>query len=244
MKRTIESILYQSYSPDIIRINIPNVFKRTGQIYDRIPDFLNHPKIQIKRYNEDFGPIMKILPTFMDYQDNPNANIIFVDDDVLMLPKTIETYVNYMNQQKDYIYCLSGFDYSLQDQWNRSFGKPTFVNIAEGYMSVCLSSAVIQKLKKSVLSMLDYYKFFSMNEFCFTSDDLMLGNFYAMNNTPIFKIHEPDVNFEIWWRHGCELSYGRDGDGIVHMAVDHHNTRYNQAFNYLVENRMNFLLTN
>ena len=41
MKNTLDSILNQTHPPDLIRINIPKQFKRTGQYYD-IPKFIKN----------------------------------------------------------------------------------------------------------------------------------------------------------------------------------------------------------
>lgn len=243
MKNTIDSILNQTYPPNLIRINIPKQFKRTGQTYD-IPEFIkNNDKIQIFQYEEDYGPIMKLLPTLSDYSEHPNANIIYVDDDVLMLPNTIETFIKYININPNFVYCLSGFDFKGPQNWIRNNNVPCYVNIPEGYMSVCFSSSVINKItNKNNYSIEDYYRSFSKNEYCFTSDDLMIGNFLAMNNIYIYKIHDDKANFNLWWKSGCELQYGKSGDGIMHLETDQHFTRYNKAFQYLVENNMNYFI--
>ena len=241
MKNTLDSILNQSHPPDLIRINIPKQFKRTGQYYE-IPDFIkNNNKIQIFQYEEDYGPIMKLLPTLLDYSEHPNANIIYVDDDVLMLPHTIETFIKYININPNFVYCLSGFDFKGNNNWIRNKNTPCFVNVPEGYMSVCLSNTVIKKITQNY-SIKDYYDFFSKNEYCFTGDDLMIGNFLAMNNISIYKIHDDKANFNLWWKSGCELQYGKSGDGIMHLGQDQHFTRYNKALQYLIENNMNYLL--
>ena len=242
MKNTLDSILNQTHPPDLIRINIPKQFKRTGQYYDDIPDFIkNNDKIQIFQYEEDYGPIMKLLPTLLDYSEHPNANIIYVDDDVLMLPHTIETFIKYININPNFVYCLSGFNYKGDKKRWLVNHTPSYVNVPEGYMSVCLSNAVIKKIKQNS-SIEDYYRFFSKNEYCFTSDDLMIGNFLAMNNILIYEIHDDKANFYLWWKSGCELQYGKSGDGIQHLEQDQHFTRYNKAFQYLIENNMNFFI--
>jgi hypothetical protein len=243
MKNTLDSILNQTYPPDLIRINIPKQFKRTGQTYE-IPDFIqNNNKIQIFQYEEDYGPIMKLLPTLSDYSEHPNANIIYVDDDVLMLPHTIETFIKYININPNFVYCLSGFDFKGHQNWIRNNNVPCYVNIPEGYMSVCFSNSIINKITNQInYSIKDYYRFFSKNEYCFTSDDLMIGNFLAMNNIQIYKIHDDKANFNLWWKSGCELQYGKSGDGIMHLETDQHFTRYNKAFQYLIENNMNYFI--
>ena len=235
----IESILNQTHPPDLIRINIPKIFKRTQQSYDNIPRFLiGNPKIQLIQYEEDMGPIMKFLPTFLDY---PNADIICVDDDVLMMPKTIETFLKYLKINPHHVYCFSGFHFDSNGNWNRTNGASSFVNIAEGYMAVYYSNSVIQKFKSSSLSLLDYYKIFSKNEYCFTSDDLMMSNYIALNNLSIYKIYDNEANFDQWWQSGCELSYGKSGDGIMHLGQDQHFTRYNKAYQHLINNRINYI---
>ena len=237
MKKVIDSILNQTLKPDLIRINIPKIHKRSNQTY-KIPIFiLNNPKIKIYTYDEDLGPIKKILPSIIEEK---NATIIYTDDDVLMLPKTIEIFMNYASNDPYYVYCLSGFNYNRNLSWNINKNLfSEFVNIPEGYMSVCLSSSLIKQISKKLLS--KYYNLCKKNEFCFTSDDLILGNFFAMNNIKIIRIHEEDTNFYEWWYSGCELSYGKDGDGIQHISNDEHYSRYNNAYDFLKLNNINYL---
>jgi hypothetical protein len=236
MQKTIDSILNQTKPPDLIRINIPAIFKRTGETYI-IPNFLlNHPKIQVVQYKEDYGPIMKILPTIMDYKNHSNASIIYTDDDVIMLPKTIETFLKLEDKYPEYTLCFSGFQFNGKNRWNRN-NTECFVNVAEGYMCVYLNKNVLGRMRYSLM---DYYKMISQNEYCFTSDDLMMGNFYAMNGIFVYKIQTDEVNYNLWWNSGCELPYGKDGDGISSLASDQHFTRYNNAYDYLKHLNINF----
>jgi len=237
IQKTIDSILNQTTPPDLIRINIPTIFKRTGENYI-IPNFLlNHPKIQVVQYKEDYGPIMKILPTIMDYKNHSNASIIYTDDDVIMLPKTIETFLKTGNTYPEYTLCFSGFQFNGKNRWNRN-NTECFVNVPEGYMCVYLNKNVLGRMRYSLI---DYYKMISQNEYCFTSDDLMMGNFYAMNGIFVYKIQTDEVNYNLWWNSGCELPYGKDGDGISSLASDQHFTRYNNAYDYLKYLNINFL---
>ena len=240
IEKTIDSILNQSIPPDLIRINIPTIFKRTGEMYS-IPNFLlNHPKIQVVQYKEDYGPIMKILPTIMDYKDHSNVSIIYTDDDVIMLPKTIETFVNVGNNNthSQHVLCFSGFQFNGRKRWIRNETE-CFVNIPEGYMCIYLNNNVLNKMRYSLM---DYYKITSQNEYCFTSDDLIMGNFYAMNGIFVYKIQTEEVNYNLWWSSGCELPYGKNGDGISDLSSDQHFTRYNNAFDYLKQRNINFFL--
>jgi len=77
IEKTLNTILNQSYPPDLIRINIPKTFKRTGETYT-IPSFIkDNSKIKIYEYDEDYGPIMKFLPACIDYKDDDNTIIIY-----------------------------------------------------------------------------------------------------------------------------------------------------------------------
>jgi hypothetical protein len=241
MKPVIDSIWNQTIKPDIIRINIPKIFKRHNQEYI-IPDFiLNDSKIHVYQYDKDYGPIMKILPTLFDYQNNDNVNIIYTDDDVLMLPTTIEVFLKY-NDDKNNVLCYSGFNLNTIKSWNRPKIECN-VDIAEGYMSVFLNNNIIKKLT-SEFSLFDYFNMVESNEFCFTSDDLLLSNFFNIKNLKKLKIHDQSCNFDIWWNSGCELQYGREGDGIMHLANDQHYSRYQNALYHLHNLRLNYLLPN
>lgn len=202
MEKTINSILNQSVSPTLIRINIPKVFKRTGESYI-IPTFIsNNPKIKIYEYEEDYGPIMKVLPTIMDYKDDDHTIIIYGDDDVLTLPLTIENYLDFMIKDSKNIYCLSGFNFMNDNSFNNR------VNIVEGFATVCLKSNIIKT------SIIEYYNIIKDNKDCFQSDDLTLSNFFAMNKIKLYQVYTEKANIDLWWNSGCELNYGNLKDGL------------------------------
>ena len=118
--QVINSLLKQTYPPTLIRINIPKIFKRTKENY-KIPIFItNNPKIKIFQYEQDYGPIMKFLPTIIDYKNDNNKVIIYGDDDVLFLPKTIETYLKFIIINPNNVYCLTGFTYNTLDNWTET----------------------------------------------------------------------------------------------------------------------------
>lgn len=47
----IQSILSQSYPPDLVLLSIPHVFRRTNETYPPIDsvDILSHPKVKVHR---------------------------------------------------------------------------------------------------------------------------------------------------------------------------------------------------
>ena len=238
-KDVIESVFNQTTPPDILRINIPEIFKRTGEKY-KVPDFIrNNPKIKVHLYNKDFGPITKILPTFIDYKNSNNKIIIYIDDDILLLPKTIETYVKYVQQNPDDVYCLSGYRYTTNcSNYIRDFNN---INIAEGYMSVCINSNIINKC---FVDLLHYYSLVENNIDCFRSDDFIFSNFLAMNNINIIKIFERDINYNIFWNSNCVLSYGLQNDALQVINVGGHQATYNRVYEFLRAKGLNHIIKN
>jgi hypothetical protein len=235
MEKTINSILNQSVPPTLIRINIPKIFKRTGETYI-IPAFIsNNPKIKIYQYEEDYGPIMKVLPTIMDYQNDDHTIIIYGDDDVLTLPLTIENYLDFMMKDSKNIYCLSGINY-INNNFNYTNNAIlNKVNIVEGFATVCLKSNIIKT------SIIEYYNIIKDNKDCFHSDDLILSNFFAMNKIKLYKVYSSKANKELWMSYGCELNYGNLKDGLKNLNQGGHFNTYKRAYQILIKNNKLFL---
>ena len=236
MEKTINSILNQSVPPTLIRINIPKIFKRTGESYIIPPFISNNPKIRIYEYEEDYGPIMKVLPTIMDYQNDDHTIIIYGDDDVLTLPLTIENYLDFMIKDSKSIYCLSGINY-INNEFINYTDKAILnkVNIVEGFATVCLKSNIIKT------SIIEYYDKIKYNKDCFQSDDLILSNFFAMNNINSYQVYSSKANKELWWSSGCELTYGNLKDGLKNLNKGGHFETYKRAYKILFQNRLNYL---
>jgi hypothetical protein len=65
---------------DHICLNLPDVYKPTGEKYT-IPNWMHtYPKLVINTFGEDLGPISKLVPTIKRF---PNAFVITIDDDTL-----------------------------------------------------------------------------------------------------------------------------------------------------------------
>ena len=80
----LESILKQSRTPDLILLNIPHVFKRTGKEYVVPENVSRH--VCVNKIKIDYGPGTKIIPT-IDFlkkngYDKNNTRIIYLDDDI------------------------------------------------------------------------------------------------------------------------------------------------------------------
>ena len=237
MEPVIISLLKQTYPPTLIRINIPKIFKRTKENY-KIPIFItNNPKIKIFQYEQDYGPIMKFLPTIIDYKNDNNKVIIYGDDDVVFLPKTIETYLKFIIINPNNVYCLSGITYNTLDNWTQPSNTNNIIDkidIPEGYMSVCCKSNILENTS----CIIKYYNIVKENKDCFQSDDLIIGNFFSINNINIYAIKTKDVNFNKWWSSKCELSYGNLNDGLKNMNNGGHKNTYKRVIMFLYEHKL------
>jgi hypothetical protein len=75
---TIKSLLNQTVSPDVIRLNVPAMSRREQRPYV-IPEWLARlPAVTICPC-DDFGPATKLIPTLL--ASGPNDRLIVVDDD-------------------------------------------------------------------------------------------------------------------------------------------------------------------
>lgn len=239
MQGVIESILQQTIPPTIIRLNLPRFFKRTSTPYN-IPLFItNNPKVKIFWYDEDYGPIMKVLPTIIDYQKNLNIVVIYTDDDVLFLPNTIETHLKFIVKDPKSVYCVSGIIFD-KNNWKLPSKKAilSYVDIPEGFMSVAFQSSIFNNVP---VSLMEYYNLLKNDKVCFSSDDLILGNFFAGNGIKVRKIRVEKLNQELWWNSGCELSYGNSGDGLKDLNVGGHITAYKICYNNLIAKGLDFI---
>jgi len=244
MEPVINSILNQSIKPTYIRINIPKVFNRTNKKYI-IPDFINNNnKIKIYKYENDLGPIMKILPTILESKIN---NIyIYCDDDILWLPRTIEGYMNFLKDDDTNIYCYSGFNFinneyieklELREIW---YKNKTKVDIPEGYLSVCMTGKISNKLKQNIQP---YYNKTTQYTESLTCDDIILGNFYLMNNINIIKIKTEHMSNKIWWKDTSkELEYGLEDDALQNINEGSgHIKSYKKVYNFLKKNNILYI---
>lgn len=239
MQNVIESILQQTVPPTIIRLNLPRFFKRTNTPYN-IPSFItNNTKIKIFWYDEDYGPIMKVLPTIIDYQNNLNVVVIYTDDDVLFLPNTIETHLKFIIKDPKSVYCVSGFIFD-KGEWKFPLKEAilNYVDIPEGFMSVAFQSSIFNNVR---ISLIEYYNLLKNNKVCFGSDDLILGNFFAGNGIKVKIITVDKLNKELWWSSGCELPQGNSGDGLKDLNVGGHRTGYKICYDNLIAKGLDFM---
>ena len=150
MKYCIESLLNQSYTGSYeIHINIPHVYKRTGEEYI-IPKWLNlitDPKIKIYR-TEDYGSITKLIPTLNRINRKDDRVVIVVDDDIVYHEDLIKEHVKNRENWPDYAVGYDGvrardidgtrsnFFKDTRDHYCTATGRNSLVDILQHYKSI------------------------------------------------------------------------------------------------------------
>jgi hypothetical protein len=208
IKETLDSMLNQSIKPNKIFINVPYVFKRTGEEYDnnKLVNIKNiDSRIQINRC-EDKGPITKLLET-LKLTNNPNSIIIIMDDDINYNNDTIEKLTNELKKNPDKVIAGSIFNHEK-------------INIVEGFKSICFYRKIIKN---------DFFEFVDKtNPFvhCYKSDDFIISHYLHKNNINAIK---SDINIKIL-NHGLESDALQNQDNITHVQ------RYSKCNQYINNN--------
>jgi len=212
LKPVLKRLMEQTVQPDRIVLNLPHVFKRTGETYD-IPDYLYQPWLYINRC-EDIGPATKIIPTRSLVKD-PETIIISVDDDILYKKNMIETFLQYVHLP----YVLSGGGSGVYKHVKIGNKKMEVSQLVEGFSGVCYRKKHLDKIKLS-LDLKD----------CFTSDDFTISNQLGKHNIEILKIQNTVDKI---------LKIGLKKDAL-HLSKDN-NDRYQQCANHLKKRNQLFI---
>lgn len=188
LKPTIDSLLRQIYTPDMIYVNVPRVFRRTGDRFDGIiPDFLRDPRITVNTC-DDMGPITKLLGV-LDLETEPSTSIITVDDDISYDPILVGTLVEHSIAYPEA--CISA----------EAIGKDV---ILQGFAGVLYPRHV---LTDSIIESLCVQSQISE---CYISDDLIISNVLHEYDVPIFGLEQNHISS----RGRIILPYGLQSDAI------------------------------
>src|SRR3990167_2357413 len=108
---TIHSILLQSLLPSKIYLWIPKHYKRyNNSSIKKIPEFLvNHPLIDVKFIDKDYGPATTLLPC-LKMSLAPDTKIIIIDDDCVYAPNIISKLTKFSEQHQNSAITFIGSD--------------------------------------------------------------------------------------------------------------------------------------
>jgi hypothetical protein len=172
----INSILSQTIPVSYIQLNLPKVFKRSGETFETIPSFLHHDKIKI-RFVEDIGPITKILPTLQE-KFTHDTLVLSIDDDTIYGNNMIEMFLKYHKQFPNHVLTGSGHSHRLSS--NQLFPlqhqKATMI---EGFSGVLYPYKLFQNIKIDTSN---------VPKECYFSDDFVLSNYIHIQKIPITSL--------------------------------------------------------
>lgn len=230
----VNSIINQTLKPDLILLNIPEVFARTGETYnipERIKDL-----VTINVCDFDYGPGTKIVPTIGYLRENKwpdDSIVIFGDDDIRYPEDMIDTYVNFCDDHS--VWCVSGFNLSSDGtiEYNPNKIHGNRITIAEGYAGICC------RLKMFGDDFQDHIFVACESTELRLSDDIAISNYLWMRKIPIRLCSAPfpRMSLQKFWSDGCVLEYGCKGDALHHITrTDDGTARYVIAINTLNNN--------
>ncbi len=232
----LESLLNQSRKPDLIVLNIPHKFARTGETYD-IPNNVSN-SVYINRTEKDYGPGTKIIPTITlliekKYKFN-DTRIIYLDDDIIYPLNMIESYEDTINNNDNSVWTATGFNFvNLRICGERRHGMRT--TIAEGYGGVCVKMSTFRS------DFIDYINEYIKDLDCLLSDDMILSNYYHKHNINIYILNIKNKYSIIdMWQNNSILEYGNEDDALHNGANGTSETnvnRYNKVIRKLGEER-------
>jgi hypothetical protein len=243
IKPTIDSILNQTIPIDAIELNIPQVFLRTGEIY-KIPDWLSilerdsnytNCKISIFR-TEDYGAITKVAPTLLRYKNAEDAFIWSVDDDFVYPVNMLATLYREYIPTKHRLLSHSGGNWTYDSDKLNCINYNTHrmegvVDFFEGFAGVLYPPSLIKDDFENYV--IDTSKLLDNRN----SDDILLSNYFALQNIKMYNCYYPYSNNRQFLNLGKQ-NYGTNNDAL-HKQDGGHNKRYIRVFNWLKENNLN-----
>ena len=210
----LKSIINQSRKPDLIILNIPKIFPRTGKQYSVPKDVSEHVVVNI--IEKDFGPGTKLVPTIKylnnNNYDKNNTRIIYLDDDIRYMNKMIECYEKNIECDDNSSWTATGFDF-INFQLNGKRNNKDTCTIAEGYGAVCVKLSIFED---------DFFEY--INKYiddidCRLSDDIILSNYYHKKKINIKILNIPNEYSIIdMWKNKCILDYGNESDALHNGA--------------------------
>lgn len=188
---TINSLINQSYKPDVIYLSHSLIAKRSGLLYEKIPPEILNNVVEVILEN-DYGPISKLLGALEREKDDETI-IVTVDDDIIYPNNLIESL---LNKSKLYPDCAIGStgvilgqnrftissNSSLSASWNNITGFEVDHVNGRNVDILCGVSGILYKryFFPSISELVQYTK----DEDIFRNDDVLLSmycNFRGIN---------------------------------------------------------------
>lgn len=239
IKQVIDSIMTQTVLPDIIYLNIPKVFKRTGEVFDgTLPSFITMNHLIDINVCEDIGPATKVLPV-LELESDPETCIVSIDDDFRYDSTMINTLIGYSMVFPDMVIGgHSPIKYRYKGPQLDEINKIAHENnlmTDDNYLSTYIQGFCAVAYRRKHLEDFDYSVLENRN--CYLVDDYTISNHLNKKNITILIVELRYVNWGI--------AYGLGSDALHRGANDaaggHGNDRNDQLCRqYLQENNKLF----
>lgn len=168
IKYCLESLLNQNYDDYEIHLNIPHIYKKTGEPYI-IPEWMSNydtdGKLKIYR-TEDYGSITKLIPT-LERLDGDDI-IIVVDDDIVYHPEMINEHIKNRKIWPNYVIGYDGMRSKNEDGSTSTL----FGDSRDYYFSACKTNKFVD--------IIQHYKSVSYFRKFFEDDFLNFWNEYGV----------------------------------------------------------------
>ena len=240
---TLQSIVNQTIAVDSIEINIPYIFKRTGETY-KIPEWLlnleqdsknSKCKIQIFR-TEDYGAITKVAPTLIRHKDDVDTYVWSLDDDYMYPVNMLAVLYREFIPERNYVLSHSCGYWkcnisSRECEGYLSTRKEGYAAFLEGFATVLYPTSIIKD---------DFEKYIIMTSEtldCRNSDDIIISNYLSMKNVKIYNCSFPYSSTKQLFL-DLTLPHSQSKDSL-HKQGGGNQERYIRVFNWLKSHNLN-----
>lgn len=240
---TIESIFSQTIPIDSIEINIPYIFKRTGEAYE-LPEWLialeqnsKDTKCKVKIFRtEDYGAITKVAPTLIRHKNSVDTYIWSVDDDFAYPENMLAVLYREFSPGKNRVLSHSGGRWKYKTNYIDCTGhissrKEGLVEYLEGYATVLYPAFKFED------DFEDYIIKTSETIDCRNSDDIIISNYLISKGIQIYNCAYPYTILNNLLD-GCNIKYSSNEDALHHQGGGNEE-RYIRVYNWLKDINLN-----
>jgi len=198
---TIQSILKQSFRPDLILMNLSESSYLSDSGFDALAHWLNKDNLKVNLVR-DIGPYTKLLPA-LEYADTKDI-IVTADDDVLYDKNWLKNLVEAATSEPDSIVCCRAriIKKNIFGNWQNYSNWDLINTRIKGFDILPMGVAGVV-YRKSLLD-LDFLKDHKFLKIAPTTDDLWFRMASLRKNTPVAVFPEIDHQ-NIYMQHSFGL---------------------------------------
>ena len=250
IQSTLESIVNQTIPLHAIELNIPWIYKKTGEGY-KIPTWLlelvessKNTQCEIRIFRtEDYGSITKIQSTVERYRMQSDVYIWSVDDDFIYAPNMLAVLYRDFIPSNPYVLSHSCGHWIYRYKTDicvsyETYRTEGFKEFLEGFATVLYPASVFQD------DFNDYIVKMCEVEDNRNSDDIIISNYLILNNIKIYNCSFPyyEGHYLLNFTQNS-LPYGFTSDAL-HYQGGGNKERYLRVFKWLEDSGLNGWIKN